>query len=55
VLGQVRLAMVLRWSGKKGGRPRCDWQLEDRDPEALLLFRHLVPDETPFVYTDGRS
>jgi len=55
LLGRVRLAMVLHPSGKKGGRPRCEWQLEDGDSEALRLFRRLVPAKAPFVYTDGRS
>ncbi len=56
LLGTVRLAMVLSPSGKKrGGRPRCTWQLEQADPEALRLLRHLVPDKAPFVYTDGTS
>lgn len=51
LLGSIRLAMVLRPSGKKGGRPRCQWRLEDANPEAVELFRHLVPDTPPFVYT----
>ena len=56
LLGTVRLAMVLTPSGKKrGGRPRCTWQLEQADPKALRLLRHLVPDKAPFVYTDGAS
>ena len=55
LLGTVRLAMVLTPSGKRGGRPRCTWQLEQADPEALRLLRHLVPDKAPFVYTDGAS
>ncbi len=54
-LGTVRLAMVLTPSGKRGGRPRCTWQLEQADPKALHLLRHLVPDKAPFVYTDGTS
>jgi transposase len=54
LLGTIRLAMVLHPSGKKGGRPRCTWQLEETSPEALRLLRHLVPDKPPFVYTDGR-
>jgi transposase len=53
-LGRVRLAMVLRASGPKGGRPRCHWQLEESNPETLSLFRQLVPDQTPFVYTADR-
>jgi transposase len=52
-LGRVRLAMVLRPSGTKGGRPRADWQLEMADEETAHLFRSLVPDRPPFVYTDG--
>ena len=51
LLGTIRLAMVLRSSGKKGGRPRCEWKLEEADPDALRLFKHLVPPKPPFVYT----
>ena len=51
VLGRVRLAMVLRPAGAKGGRLRCEWKLEDTEPEALRLFQHLVPAHAPFVYT----
>ena len=47
LLATVRLAMVL----KRGGRPRCEWTLEQANPEALRLFRHLVPAQPPFVYT----
>jgi transposase len=47
MLGRVRLAMVLRPSGQKGGRPRCEWRLEDADPKAQTLFRHLVPPTAP--------
>jgi transposase len=53
LLGKVRIAMVLRPAGEKGGRPRADWQLEHADKEWLALFRGLVPDRPPFVYTDG--
>ncbi|TDI41953.1 MAG: hypothetical protein E2P00_06710 [Acidobacteria bacterium] len=52
LLGTVRLAMLLTPSGKRGGRPRCAWQLEQGDPEAQRL---LVPDKAPFVYTDGTA
>lgn len=52
-LANVRLSMVLRASGKKGGRPRAEWQLEDTDDDALQLFRAVVPNQPPFVYTDG--
>jgi len=55
LLGRVRLAMVLRPSGKKGGRPRADWQLEVADDDAADLFRALVPNRPPFVYTDGST
>ncbi len=55
LLGTVRLAMTLRPSGKKGGRPRADWQLEVADPDLADLFRALVPDKPPFVYTDGST
>jgi len=51
LLGTVRLAMVLRPSGKKGGRPRCQWQLEEGQSEAFELFKRLVPPKPPFVYT----
>lgn len=54
-LGTLRLAMILRPSGKKGGRPRADWQLEAADPGLSHLFRALVPDKPPFVYTDGSA
>ncbi len=50
-LATVRLAMVLRPAGNKGGRPRCEWTLEQTEPEAMRLFRHLVPSQPPFVYT----
>lgn len=50
-LGTIRLAMVLNPAGAKGGRPRCQWTLEQADPEALRLFQQLVPPEPPFVYT----
>lgn len=51
LLATVRLAMVLKPAGKRGGRPRCEWTLEQANPEALRLFRHLVPAQPPFVYT----
>lgn len=51
LLGTVRLAMVLKPAGNKGGRPRCEWTLEQTEPEAMRLFRHLVPAQPPFVYT----
>lgn len=51
LLGEIRLAMVLKPSGKKGGRPRCQWQLEETDPKALNLLNHIDPTGTPFVYT----
>lgn len=51
LLGTIRLAVTLRPSGKKGGRPRCQWQLEETDADALRLFEHLVPPHPPFVYT----
>jgi len=54
-LGEVRLAMVLRPAGKKGGRPRADWLLEEADDELAALFRSLVPDKPPFVYTDRNA
>ena len=51
LLATIRLAMTLRSSGNKGGRPRCEWQLEETEPDALRLFEHLVPPKPPFVYT----
>jgi len=51
LLGTVRLAMTIRSSGNKGGRPRCEWQLEEAEPDAMRLFEHIVPQEPPFVYT----
>ena len=55
LLGSVRLAMILRPSGKKGGRPRCQWQLEEAEPGILDYFLKLVPAEPPFVYTPPSS
>ena len=51
LLGTVRVAMIVRPSGTRGGRLSCTWVMEESDPEAWRLFRHLVPDKTPFVYT----
>lgn len=48
LLGTVRLALVLRPSGK-GGRPRAQWQLEDGPNDATAFFRQIVPDRPPFV------
>ena len=50
-LGRIRLSMVLRPSGKKGGRPRAEWQLEEAEADTLDLFHALVPRKRPFVYT----
>lgn len=55
LLATVRLAMVLRPSGEKGGRPRAEWQLEAGDKDATDFFRKIVPDRPPFVYTDGSA
>lgn len=52
LLATLRLAMVLRPSGKAGGRPRTEWQLEVADHAVVRLFRALVPNQRPFVYTD---
>lgn len=52
-LATVRLTMVLQPSGKKGGRPRAEWQLEECDDDAARLFRAVVPHKPPFVYTEG--
>ena len=54
-LATIRLAMTLRPAPKKGGRPRADWQLELADPQLAQLFRGLVPNKPPFVYTDGST
>jgi transposase len=51
MLATIRLAMILRPSTKKGGRPRAEWQLEETEPEVDRLFRALVPPRPPFVYT----
>jgi hypothetical protein len=51
MLGKVRLATVLIPPGRQGGRSRREWRLEDTDPRAQALFRHLVPPRPPFVYT----
>ncbi len=51
LLGCIRLAMVLRPSGSNGGRPRCEWMLEDSEPEARATYQRLVPRRPPFVYT----
>ena len=51
VLGTIRLAMVLRPAGKKGGRPRCEWILEETESEARRVFEHLEPPQASFVYT----
>lgn len=54
LLGQVRLAMTLQPSGEQGGRPRCEWLLEDAPKDAFRLYRQLVPEESEFVYTSRR-
>jgi transposase len=48
-LAKIRLAMLIE-RGKKG-RPSCRWQLEDSDGGAMVLFKALVPNSAPFVYT----
>ena len=55
LLGAVRLAMVLRPSGDKGGRPRTEWQLETGNQDATEFFRKIVPNNPPFVYTDSSA
>ena len=50
-LGELRLAMVLAPSPKPKARPTVSWQLEQCDDEVMRLFRSLVPDKPPFVYT----
>jgi hypothetical protein len=51
LLATVRLAIVRKPAGNKGGRRRCEWTLERTEPQAMRLFRHLVPALPPFVYT----
>jgi len=55
LLAEIRLSMILKPSGRKGGRPRADWQLEIADDEIADFFMHLVPQKRPFVYTDGST
>jgi transposase len=55
LLGTVRLVLVIHASTKNGGRPRADWQLEQMDASVAQLFRRLVPERPPFVYTDGSA
>ena len=55
LLGTIRLAMIVQPSGTQGGRPRCAWVLEEREPEAQRLSHHLVPHRPPFVYTSRVS
>jgi transposase len=52
-LDTIRLAMILTPSGKRAGRPRCQWMLEQTEPKTLALFTSLVPDSPPFVYTQA--
>ena len=52
-LDAIRLAMVLKTSGTRAGRPRCQWMLEQADADAMALFKTLVPDKAPFVYTQA--
>ena len=51
LLGSLRLARVRRPPSTPEEPPPCRWQLEQSDPEAWRLFRHLVPAKAPFVYT----
>lgn len=55
LLGGVRLALILRSSGEKGGRPRAQWQLEAGPDDATAFFRQIVPGRPPFVYTDASA
>ena len=54
LLATIRLTMMLRPSGEKGGRPRTEWQLEDADDDAAPLFRAVVPNRAA-VCVYGRS
>lgn len=47
-LGKIRLAMVVQAAR---GKHSCHWSLEHRDPPLLKLYRCLVPERPPFVYT----
>ncbi|MCI0561104.1 MAG: hypothetical protein MN733_21675, partial [Nitrososphaera sp.] len=49
-LASIRLAMVLRPAREKGGRPRCEWTLEDNPQSTQRIFQQLVPQKAPFVY-----
>jgi transposase len=51
-LGTVRLALLIRApANRKGARPQYTWTLEKRDDSTTELFKALVPNEEPFVYT----
>jgi transposase len=50
-LGTVRLALLMQTPPGKGTRPRCTWMLEHRDNSVVDLFKQLVPNQEPFVYT----
>jgi transposase len=50
-LASIRLAMVLRPAREKGGRPRCEWTLEDHSDSVQRIFQRIVPQKVPFVYT----
>jgi transposase len=52
-LDTIRLAMILTPSGKRAGRPRCQWMLEQTETTTMALFTSLVPDSPPFVYTQA--
>lgn len=50
-LAELRLAMVLVPNPKPKARPTVSWQLEQCDDQVMSLFRRLVPEKPPFVYT----
>jgi len=51
-LGTVRLALLMRSSGsRKGTHAHCTWTLEERSNSIDELFKILVPNQEPFVYT----
>ncbi len=51
LLGQIRLALILMPSGKKGGHPRCRWQLEEKRAAKPRPLPRPRPPKAPFVYT----
>lgn len=48
-LATIRLALIVETPQK--GKPVCRWQLEDYQNGAMVLFKALVPNVEPLVYT----